>query len=127
MRLEKNSNRRAFRDQKARHPELEKRLCDYMNDKRQYGCAVSSEMCQLKALAITKEQCITGFKAILRLCQVAAGKWMLTWLVSGNGTAWQRPKRCTAPAHRAGFYLRKTHCSYNIRADRHVSSRKFLF
>ena len=25
-------------------------------------------MCQLKALAITKEQCITGFKAILRLC-----------------------------------------------------------
>ena len=24
-------------------------------------------MCQLKALAITKEQCITGFKAILRL------------------------------------------------------------
>ena len=31
-------------------------------------------MCQLKALAITKEQCITGFKAILRLCQVAAGK-----------------------------------------------------
>ena len=37
-------------------------------------------MCQLKALAITKEQCITGFKAILRLCQVAAdlassGEW----------------------------------------------------
>ena len=34
-RLEKNSNRRAIRDQKARHPEHEKRLCDYMNDKRQ--------------------------------------------------------------------------------------------
>ena len=33
--LEKNSNHRAFHDQKARHPELEKRLCDYMNDKRQ--------------------------------------------------------------------------------------------
>ena len=37
-------------------------------------------MCKLKALAITKEQCITGFKAILRLCQVAAdlassGEW----------------------------------------------------
>ena len=37
-------------------------------------------MCQVKALAITKEQCITGFKAILRLCQVAAdlassGEW----------------------------------------------------
>ena len=72
MRLtEKNSNRRAFRGQKVRHPELEKRLCDYMNDKRQYGCGVTSEMCQLKALAITKEQCIMGFKATLRLCQVA--------------------------------------------------------
>ena len=36
-------------------------------------------MCQLRALAITKEQCITGFKAILRLCQVAdlasSGEW----------------------------------------------------
>ena len=92
MRLENNSNRRAFHNQKARHPELEERLCDYVNDKRQYGCAVSSEMCQLKALAITKEQCTTGFKAIvLRLCQVAAGKWVPTWLVAGNGTAWQRP------------------------------------
>ena len=33
MRLEKKSNCRAFRDQKARHPELEERLCDYVNDK----------------------------------------------------------------------------------------------
>ena len=42
-----------------------------MDDKRQYRCAVTSEMCQLKALAITKELGITGFKATLRLCQVA--------------------------------------------------------
>ena len=35
MRLEKNSNHRAFCDQKARHPELEKKMCDYVNDKRQ--------------------------------------------------------------------------------------------
>ena len=48
-------------------------------------------MCQLKALAITKEQRITSFKAILRLCQVAAGKQVPTWVVAGNGTAWQRP------------------------------------
>ena len=41
------------------------------DDKRQYGCAVTSEMCQLKALAITKELGIMGFKATLRLCQVA--------------------------------------------------------
>ena len=51
----------------------------------------SSEMCQLKALGITKEQCITGFKAILRLCQVAAGKRVPTWLVVGNGAACQQP------------------------------------
>ena len=87
--IEKNSNRRAFRGQKARHPEPEKRLCDYVNDKRQYGCTVTSEMCQLKALAITKEQYITGFKAILRLCQAAAGKRVPTWLIAGIGVAWQ--------------------------------------
>ena len=44
-------------------------------------------MCQLKALAITKEQCITGFKAILHLYQVAAGKRVQTWLVAGNDAA----------------------------------------
>ena len=66
-------NCRAFRGQKARHPELEKRLCDYVDDKRQYGCTVTSEMCQLKTLAVTKKLGITGFKIILRLCQVAAG------------------------------------------------------
>ena len=72
MRLtEKNSNRRAFRGQKARHPELQKRLCNYVDDKRQYRCAVTSEICQLKALAITKEIGLMGFKATLHLCQVA--------------------------------------------------------
>ena len=48
---ENNSNNRAFRGQKARHPELEKRLCDYVDNKKQYGCAVTSEIYQLKALA----------------------------------------------------------------------------
>ena len=57
-----------FEGQKARHPELEKRLCESMDDKRQYGCAVTTEMCQLKARATTKELGITGFKATLRLC-----------------------------------------------------------
>ena len=66
MRLrEENCNRRAFHCQKARHLELEKRLCDYLDDKRQYGCTVISEMCQLKALAVTKELGIMGFKATL--------------------------------------------------------------
>ena len=60
---EENSrpNRRAFRGQKARHPELEQRLCDYVDDKRQYGGTVTSEMCQMKALAVSKELGITGF------------------------------------------------------------------
>ena len=77
MRLtEKNSrpNRRAFRGQKARHLELEKRLCDYLDDKRQYGCTVSSEMCQMKALAVSKELGIRGFKATLHLCQEVPGE-----------------------------------------------------
>ena len=35
MRLrKKNSNSVAFRSQKARHPELEKRLCDYVDDEK---------------------------------------------------------------------------------------------
>ena len=42
---EKNSNRRTFRGQKARHQEL-KKDCDYVDDKRKYGYAVTSEMCQ---------------------------------------------------------------------------------
>ena len=53
---------------------LKKRLCNYVDDKRQYGCAVTSEMCQLKALVVTKQLGITGFKATLCLCQEAAGK-----------------------------------------------------
>ena len=35
---EKNSNRLAFCSHKARHLELEKRLCDYVDNKRQYRC-----------------------------------------------------------------------------------------
>ena len=62
-----------------------------MEDKRQYECAVTSEMCQLKALAITKEPGITGFKATLHLCQVAAGKLVPIWLVAGIGAVWQWP------------------------------------
>ena len=52
--LKTNSNSRAFRSQKMRHLELEKRLCDHVDDKRQYGCTVTSEMCQLKPLAINQ-------------------------------------------------------------------------
>ena len=73
---EKNNrpNRLAFRGQKARHPELEKRLCDYVDDKIQYRCTVTSEMCQMKALAISKELGITGFKATLHLCHEVPGE-----------------------------------------------------
>ena len=57
-----NSNHQAFRGQKAKHLELKKRLYNYVDDKKKYRFAVTSEMCQLKALSITKELGITGFK-----------------------------------------------------------------
>jgi hypothetical protein len=34
----------------------------YINDKRQFGCAVSAEVCQLKALTLEKEMEIKNFK-----------------------------------------------------------------
>ena len=81
-------------------------------------------MCQLKALAVTKELGITGFEATLRLCQVAAGKRVLTWLVAGE---WRGMETANDAHTHAGFYLHETHYSYNVRADRRVSSRKFIF
>ena len=54
-----------------------------MDDKRQYGCTVNSEMCQMKALAVSKELGIKGFKATLHLCQEAPGKQVLT-AISGD-------------------------------------------
>ena len=59
-----------------------------MDDKRQYRCAVTSEMCQLKVLAITNELGIMGFKATLSLSQVVAAGGRV---VVGIGAAWQRP------------------------------------
>ena len=42
---------------------------------RQYGCTITSgEMCQMKALAVSKELGITGFKGTLHLCQEAPGE-----------------------------------------------------
>ena len=90
---EKNSNCRAFCSQKARHPDLEKRICDYVDDKSQYGCTVTSEICQLKALAVTKEPGITGFKVTLNLCQVAASERV--------PTASSRDRCCVATANHA--------------------------
>ena len=73
---ETNSNRRAFRGQKAKHPELEKRLCDYVDDKRQYGCAVTSETCQLKALTISKK---LGITVGLGRSNIASSRTSLVW------------------------------------------------
>ena len=83
---EKNSNRWAFHSQKARHLELEKRLCNYVDDKKQYECTVTSEMCQMKALAVSMELGITGFKATLHLCQ-EAGSEQVPMASSGDGHA----------------------------------------
>ena len=45
-----------------------------MDYKRQYEYMVTSEMCQMKALAVSKELGITGFKATLHLCQEVPGE-----------------------------------------------------
>ena len=46
-------------------------------------------MCQLKALATTKELGITGFKATLRLCQVAGADLSSSGDRLGEATAYQ--------------------------------------
>ena len=66
------------------------------------------------ALAITKQLGTMGFKATLRLCPVAAGEQVPTWLVPGIGAVRQP---CLAPACCSGLYLHETHCSYNVHAD----------
>ena len=43
-----------FAERKQGIMSLKKRLCDYVDDKRQYGYAVTSEMCKLKALPIPR-------------------------------------------------------------------------
>jgi hypothetical protein len=56
-------NRMAFRGKQAKYPEIEERLRDYIKCKRQFGFAVSTEMCQLKAIDIAKELNTEEFKA----------------------------------------------------------------
>ena len=45
----------------------------------------------IKSSSYTKELGITGFKVILRHCQIAADERVLAWLVAEIGAAWQRP------------------------------------
>jgi hypothetical protein len=47
----------------VRYLKTEEKLLEYVSEKRQFGYAVSIEMYQLKALALTKEWGIDGFKA----------------------------------------------------------------
>jgi hypothetical protein len=63
MLLKSSGTRRAFCGQKARYPKTEEKLLECLSEKRQFGYAVSTEMCQLKALALAKEQGIDGSKA----------------------------------------------------------------
>jgi hypothetical protein len=63
MMLKSSGTWRAFRGQKARYPKIEEKLHEYVSEKWQFGYAVSTEMCQLKSLALAKEQGIVGFKA----------------------------------------------------------------
>jgi transposase-like protein len=54
MLLKSSGSRRAFRGQKARYPKTEEKLSEYVSEKQQFRYAVSTEMCQLKALALAK-------------------------------------------------------------------------
>jgi hypothetical protein len=63
MLLKSSGTRRVFCGQKARYPKIEEKLLEYVSEKRQFGYVVSTEMCQLKALALMKEQGIDGFKS----------------------------------------------------------------
>uniref|UniRef100_A0A8C4RRH5 HTH CENPB-type domain-containing protein n=1 Tax=Erpetoichthys calabaricus TaxID=27687 RepID=A0A8C4RRH5_ERPCA len=60
-----NINRRAFRGKHAQFLQVEVALADYIQDRRQLGYAVSTEMIQMKACDIAKERGIpiTQFKA----------------------------------------------------------------
>jgi hypothetical protein len=63
---EKYWNSQGFRGQKARYPKIEEELLEYASEKRQFGYVASTEICQLKALALVKEQGVDGFKASRR-------------------------------------------------------------
>jgi hypothetical protein len=53
--LQSRSHWQAVHGQKAKLPEVEGKLCSYMNETSQFGYAVSNEVCQLKAVEIAKE------------------------------------------------------------------------
>lgn len=61
--LESTGSRRAFRGQKAKFPQVEEKLCEYICDKRQFGFAISTEMCLLQAKIIAGELGVEDFKA----------------------------------------------------------------
>jgi hypothetical protein len=63
MLLKSSRTQRAFRGQKAGYLKIEEKLLKYVSEKRQFRYAVSTEMCQLKVLALAKEQELDGFKA----------------------------------------------------------------
>jgi hypothetical protein len=53
----------AFCGQQEKFPNIKEKHCEYINNKRQFGYAVSTEMYQLEAFGITKELKIEGSKA----------------------------------------------------------------
>lgn len=50
-----NKNRRAFRSGIRKFPQVEEQLSSYIQDRRQHGFAISTEIAQLKAAQIAKE------------------------------------------------------------------------
>ena len=54
---------KGFRGQKAKFPEIEEKLVQFIEEKSQIGCAISTEMCQVKARELARNLNQFEFKA----------------------------------------------------------------
>ena len=65
-----NSQRKSFRGpQSGRFIEVDRRVYEYVREKRSEGMPITRAVIQLKALEIARELNITGFKASLGWCR----------------------------------------------------------
>jgi hypothetical protein len=65
--LQRNCNLQASYGQKVKFVEVGKELSSYLNKRWNFGCAASSEMCQLKAVEMKKRNWNLGFQWKARL------------------------------------------------------------
>ena len=61
--LQSSGTNRAFHGQKVKFPEIEVKLVQFIEEKKQFGSAVSTEMCQIKACELAQHFNQFKFKA----------------------------------------------------------------